>query len=80
MITISNHTPVSAADIQNKKIEEAKAEEEKQMNQAEDSKSPKRLTRDTYTPEEEPLCAGLYDKDGKLDPPKSSAQIGRAHV
>ena len=36
MITISNHTPVSAADIQNKKIEEAKAEEEKQMNQAED--------------------------------------------
>ncbi len=77
MITISNHTPVSAADIQNKKIEEAKAEkkaeEEKQMNQAEDSKSPKRLTRDTYTPEEEPLCAGLYDKDGKLDPPKSSA-------
>lgn len=77
MITISNHAPVSAANIQNKKIEEAKeekkVEEEKQRKQAEDSKSPNRLTRDTYTPEEEPLSAGLYDKDGKVDPPKSSA-------
>lgn len=71
MITISNQIPVSAADVQKKKIEEAK--EEERINQAENSESPKKLARDTYTPEEERLSAGLYDKDGKFDPPQSSA-------
>lgn len=71
MITISNQIPVSAADVQKKKIEEAK--EEEQISQAENSDSPKKRTRDTYTPEEGPLCAGLYDKDGEFDPPQSSA-------
>lgn len=71
MITISNQTPVPAADVQKKQIEEAKKEEP--INQAENSESPKRLERDTYTPEEKSLSAGLYDKDGNVDPPKSSA-------
>ena len=82
MIAISNHTSLSAAAAQDKKIEEAKKakeeKEEKQRNQAEGSESPGKLTRDTYTPEETPLSMGIYDKDGKTDSPKASAPAGKS--